>query len=127
MITLEELNKQKILSKLKTVYERFLKDIKYIRSWKGYESIEDYFLNNMEEIENYKEFSYQVLVAFAKDSLNYDSCYRVIIDDKHIELEELLEFLKDKEFTLKYIFEDLYYTTLKVPEFNVEILYCYDD
>ena len=124
---LNKLNSDYIERRIQEETEKYNELIDYIKSRHNYyKSIEEYFSSNLGELNNFKNYSYRVILYLIDK--NYDEVrFFDNIKNESIPKEDFLNTLKDKDFTLELIEDSSYYYELFIPEYNLTVLWIFDD
>lgn len=123
---LEELKQRKIQNEINKTTEIYNNTVFAIKNHcYNYRTIEDYFVDNLEDLINYQQYSYITLVELVNKNHNSDAKYKD--KNEYITKDEFLNILKDEEFVINVLEDNSYYYTIYIPEYNLKAFFFFDD
>lgn len=117
------INKNKNI-KLNLAINEHLKNVNFILNNNDYKSLEEYFFYNLNELNEYQEYTYDTL-NFMFNEINYDDVYFEINNkskDK-FNIDYVKNILKDKKFTIKQTLNNCNEQNFYIKEFNIKIVF----
>ena len=121
---LKFLNNKNKNRKLNNAINEHIKNIDSILNNNNFQSVEEYFYNNLEDLNEYQEYAYKTL-CYITDKENSSTMYCYNKKNEQIDILELEKILKDKKFTIEktrdYCDEVEYY----IAEFDLWIVFAF--